>query len=93
MKPSAYLINTSRGPVVDEGALVEALKNGTIRGAGLDVYEEEPKLAPGLTSLENVTITPHIASASEETRSKMSEMAAQNIVDFLEGNVPPNKIK
>lgn len=93
MKPSAYLINTSRGPVVDERALVEALKNKTIRGAGLDVFEDEPALAPGLTELENVTITPHIASASDETRGKMSEIAAQNIIAHLGGEVPPNKVE
>lgn len=93
MKPTAYLINTSRGPVVDEKALVEALKNGTIRGAGLDVFEDEPALAPGLAELDNVVITPHIASASTETRDKMSEMAAQNIIDFLEGKTPPNVVE
>lgn len=92
MKPTAYLINTSRGPVIDESALVEALKNGVISGAGLDVYEDEPALAPGLAELENVTITPHIASASIETRNEMSEIAAQNIADFLAGNEPANKV-
>ncbi len=92
MKPTAYLINTSRGPVIDEVALVEALKNGVIKGAGMDVYEDEPALADGLTELENVTITPHIASATEETRGKMSEMAAQNILDFLAGDTPPNSV-
>lgn len=92
MKPTAYLINTSRGPVIDEAALVDALKNGTIKGAGLDVFEEEPKLAKGLAELENVTITPHIASASEETRGKMSEIAAQNVIDFLKGEVPQNTV-
>lgn len=93
MKPTAYLINTSRGPVVDETALVEALRNGTIAGAGLDVFEDEPALAHGLPELSNAVITPHIASASVETRSKMSEMAAQNIADFLDGNTPPNVVK
>ncbi len=93
MKKGAYLINTSRGPVIDEVALVEALKNGTIRGAGLDVFEFEPKLAKGLQELENVVITPHIASASEETRNKMSEMVAQDIIDFLGGQVPTNVVK
>lgn len=93
MKPTAYLINTSRGPVVDEKALVEALKNGTIRGAGLDVFENEPALAPGLTELGNVTITPHIASGSEETRGKMSEIAAQNIVAVLSGENAPNQVE
>lgn len=93
MKPSAYLINTSRGPIVDEAALVEALRAGTIRGAALDVFENEPKLAPGLTELENVILTPHTASATEETRSKMAEIAAQNINAFLKGETPPNVIK
>lgn len=88
MKSTAYLINTSRGPVIDENALVDALKNKVIRGAGLDVFEEEPKLAKGLTKLPNAVLTPHIASASEETRNKMSEMAAQNILDFLNGETP-----
>lgn len=92
MKPSAYLINTSRGPVVDEDALVVALKNGIIRGAGIDVFEHEPKLAHGLIDLPNVIITPHIASASDETRNKMSEMAAQNAIDFLAGEVPDNVV-
>jgi glyoxylate reductase len=92
MKNSAYLINSSRGPVIDEIALVEALKSGEIKGAALDVFEEEPKLAPGLSELENVVITPHIASATEETRGKMSEMAAQNIIAFLAGEEPPNKV-
>lgn len=93
MKKSAYLVNTSRGPVVDETALVEALKNGTIRGAGLDVFENEPALAPGLRELPNVVITPHIASASQETRNKMSEMVAENVLAFLRGEVPPNVVK
>lgn len=93
MKPSAYLVNSSRGPVIDEKALVEALKNDTIKGAALDVFEEEPQLAPGLAELENVVITPHIASATEETRSKMSEMAAQNIIAFFKGETPPNKVE
>jgi glyoxylate reductase len=93
MKPTAYLINTSRGPVIDEVALVNALKNGTIRGAALDVFENEPALAPGLAELENVVITPHSASASEETRAKMSEMVAENIKAFFDGQVPPNVVK
>lgn len=92
MKPTAYLINTSRGPVIDEAALVEALKNGTIRGAGLDVFEFEPQLAKGLAALDNVVITPHIASASEETRNEMSEIVATNVLDFLAGEVPPNVV-
>lgn len=92
MKSTAYLINTSRGQVVDEEALVVALKEGTIRGAGLDVFEAEPQLAAGLAELDNVVITPHIASASEETRNRMSEMAAQNIIDFLGGKTPENLV-
>ena len=93
MKPTAYLINTSRGPVVDEAALVEGLKTGIIRGAALDVYENEPALAPGLAELENVILTPHIASATEETRQNMSELAAKNIIEALEGREPPNIVK
>ena len=92
MKPTAYLINTSRGPVVDEKALVEALQNGTIRGAGLDVLEDEPKLAHGLPELANAVTTPHIASGTEETRGKMSNIAAKNIIEFLAGNTPPNSV-
>jgi len=93
MKECAYLINTSRGPVVDEKALVEHLKEKKIKGAALDVFEEEPKLAKGLAKLDNVIIAPHIASGTEETRSKMSEMAADNIIAALEGQTPPNLVK
>ena len=93
MKKTAYLINTSRGPVVDEQALAEALKSGIIKGAAIDVFENEPELAPGLAKLENVVLTPHIASATEETRHGMSEMAAKNIIEALEGRTPPNLIK
>ncbi len=92
MKPSAYLINTSRGPVIDEAALVEALKNNVIRGAGIDVFENEPALAKGLKDLENIVITPHVASATDETRGKMSEIAAQCIIDFLAGETPQNVV-
>ena len=92
MKSTAYLINSSRGPVIDEKALVEALREKQIAGAALDVFENEPKLAEGLAELENVVLTPHIASATQETRSKMSEMVAQNIIAFLEGGTPPNTI-
>ena len=92
MKPTAYLINTSRGSVIDEAALVEALKNHTIRGAALDVFENEPALASGLVALENVILTPHIASATEETRQAMSALAAENIIAALEGKTPPNVI-
>ncbi len=93
MKKTAYLVNTSRGPVVDEAALVDVLKNGTIAGAGLDVFENEPKLAPGLLELENVIVTPHIASATEGARQSMSLTAAQNIIEALEGRMPPNLIR
>lgn len=93
MKSSAFLINTSRGPVVDEVALVDALSRGVIRGAGLDVFEKEPAFAAGLSKLENVVITPHIASATDETRSQMSDMAAQNIIDFLNGGTPKNAVQ
>ena len=93
MKKSAYLINTSRGPIVDEAALVEALRNNVISGAAIDVYENEPALAPGLAELENVILTPHIASATEETRQAMSVLAAQNIIEALEGRTPPNVVK
>jgi lactate dehydrogenase-like 2-hydroxyacid dehydrogenase len=92
MKPTAYLINSSRGPVIDENALVEALRDKQIAGAALDVFENEPNLADGLAELENTVLTPHIASATEETRGKMSEMAAQNIIAFFEGNIPLNKV-
>jgi len=92
MRNSAYLINTSRGPIIDEKALVKALENKDIKGAALDVFEEEPKLAEGLADLDNVILTPHIASATEETRSKMSEMTAENIIATLEGSTPPNLV-
>ena len=93
MKKTAYLINTSRGPVIDEKALVVALKNGEIKGAALDVYEEEPKMAPGLAELPNTVLTPHTASATEETRSAMSELAAKNIIAVLSGQPPLTPIK
>ena len=85
MKKTAYLINTSRGQIVDENALVAALKTGVIRGAALDVYEQEPKMAEGLAQLPNTVLTPHTASATEETRSAMSELAAKNIIAVLSG--------
>lgn len=93
MKKTAYLINTSRGPVVDEKALVQALKSGEIKGAALDVYEEEPKMAPGLAELPNTVLTPHTASATEETRGAMAELAARNIVAVLTGQPPTTPVK
>ncbi|MCX7705350.1 MAG: D-glycerate dehydrogenase [bacterium] len=90
MKKTAILINTSRGAVVDEKALVDALKNKRIWGAGLDVYENEPEIEPELPSLNNVVLLPHIASATIETRTKMALMAAENIIAFFKGDVPPN---
>ena len=93
MKPSAYLINTSRGPIIDEAALVDVLKEKKIAGAALDVFENEPELAPGLVDLDNVVLTPHIASATEGTRNKMSEIAANNIIAVLDGGEPLNPVK
>lgn len=93
MKPTAVLVNTSRGPVVDEPALAEALKAGTIAAAGIDVFEQEPKVHPGLLELDNVALTPHIASASVATRTKMSMIAAENCVAVLEGREPANPVK
>lgn len=92
MKNSAFLINTSRGPVVDENALVVALKNKQISGAGLDVFEFEPKLAKGLAKLENVVLTPHIASSRISARNMMAEMAVQNIISVLETGKAINSV-
>ena len=89
MKPSAFLINTSRGPVVDEAALVRALKSKKIAGAALDVFEREPLIHAGLNR-PNVVLAPHIASASLETRTKMACIAAQNVVALFKGQRPPN---
>ncbi|MCA9375438.1 MAG: D-glycerate dehydrogenase [Candidatus Doudnabacteria bacterium] len=93
MKSTAFLINTARGPVIDETALVEALQTKQIAGAALDVFEHEPQLAPGLTDLENVVLTPHIASATIEARTEMSKLAAQNIVEVLEGKDPVSPVR
>jgi len=90
MKRSAILINTSRGPVVDEAALVEALGAKKIAGVGMDVYEREPAVHPGLISMPNVVLAPHISSATVRTRSEMSAMAARNIATAVRGGRPPN---
>ncbi len=92
MKPSAVLVNTSRGPVVDEEALADALANGRIFAAGLDVYEEEPKVHPKLLELENAVLAPHIGSGSRETRDKMAALAAENIAAVLSGDEPKTPV-
>ncbi len=92
MKPTAVLVNTSRGPVVDEAALADALAELLIFAAGLDVYEEEPAVHPKLLQLENVVLAPHIGSASIETRSKMAELAAENLRSVLRGERPANPV-
>ena len=92
MKPTAYLINTARGPVVDERALVEALRLGQIAGAGLDVYEDEPRMAVGLAELPNTVLLPHLGSATVATRAAMSRMAAENLVAALRGLRPANLV-
>ena len=88
MPSSAYLINTARGPIVDEAALVEALAEGVIAGAGLDVFEEEPKVHPGLLGLDNVVLVPHLGSATVETRTAMADLAARNVAAVLGGRSP-----
>ena len=93
MKPTAYFVNTSRGPIVDEVALRDALRAGTIKGAAIDVWENEPELTPDLANLDNIIITPHTASATIETRQKMGELAAKNIIEVLEGREPLTPIK
>jgi glyoxylate reductase len=92
MKRTAYLINTSRGPVVDEAALAEALEQKKIAGAALDVYEHEPKVHPALVARKDVILAPHIASATVETRTKMAVMAATNAAALFEGRRPPNAL-
>ena len=90
MKPSAFIINTARGEIIREGDLVKALEEKKIAGAGLDVFEHEPKIHPGLLKMDNVVILPHIGSASMETRTKMGLIAAENLISFFKGQMPPN---
>ena len=90
MKPTAFIVNTSRGPIVDEKALVRVLKEKRIAGAGLDVYENEPRVAPELLSMPNVVLTPHLGSAVKELRESMANVVADNILAVLEGRRPPN---
>jgi lactate dehydrogenase-like 2-hydroxyacid dehydrogenase len=92
MKPTAILINASRGPVIDEKALVQALQERKIAGAGLDVYEKEPQVEPALLQMENVVLAPHIASASRDTRLRMATMAAENLIAGLTGKRPPDLV-
>jgi glyoxylate reductase len=89
MKRTAYLINTSRGPVINEGDLVQALKDGEIAGAGLDVYEFEPRMVEGLAALDNVVTTAHTGSATVSARREMALLAARNLLAMLEGKRPP----
>jgi glyoxylate reductase len=90
MKPTAFLINTARGKIVDEKALVKALAKGTIAGAGLDVFEHEPKVPRQLIKMPNVVVTPHLGSAIMEVREKMANIVVDNILAVLEGKRPPN---
>jgi glyoxylate reductase len=92
MQPTAFLVNTARGPIVDEAALVAALIDGGIAGAGLDVFEQEPTVHPGLLELENVVLVPHLGSATVETRAAMARLAAHNAVNVLSGVEPPTPI-
>jgi glyoxylate reductase len=90
MRPSAYLVNTARGPIVDEKALVRALEEKRIAGAALDVYEHEPMVEPGLINLPNVVLTPHLGSAALDTRERIADIVVGNIIAVIEGRRPPN---
>jgi glyoxylate reductase len=92
MKPTAFILNTSRGPVIDEDALVQALSARRIAGAGLDVYEKEPAVSPALAAMSNVVLTPHLGSAVHELREGMAHVVVDNIVAIVEGRRPPNCI-
>ena len=93
MKPTSYVINTARGPVIDEAALAEALRTGQIAGAGLDVFEEEPDVHPDLLTCDNAVLVPHLGSATIETRTAMATLAADNAVAVLAGEEPPTPIR
>lgn len=93
MKPSAHLVNTARGPVVDEAALVRALEAGVIAGAGLDVFEDEPRVHPGLLAREDVVLLPHVGSATVETRAAMADLAADNVLAVLAGQEPLTPVR
>jgi glyoxylate reductase len=92
MRGDAYLVNTARGPVVDEAALAAALRDGAIAGAALDVFEREPEVHPGLVALDNVVLVPHLGSATIETRTAMAELAAANAIAVLAGDDPPTPV-
>ena len=92
MRPDAILINTSRGDVVDSDALIEALTHGTIRAAGLDVYEGEPRVHPGLLGLDNLTLLPHLGSATTETRTRMGMRVIDNLEAYIQGVTPPDRV-
>ena len=92
LKPGAVLVNTSRGPVIDESALVEALRSGRVGAAGLDVYENEPAVHPGLLALENTVLLPHLGSATVETRGRMAELAALNAIAAVNADTVPHLV-
>ena len=92
MRPNAILVNTARGPVVDEEALADALSRGVIAAAGLDVYEGEPTVHPALLNLENVVLLPHLGSATLQTRTAMGMQAADNLDAYFIGDAPPNRV-
>jgi lactate dehydrogenase-like 2-hydroxyacid dehydrogenase len=92
MRPHAVLVNTARGDLVDEGALADALRAGTIAGAGLDVHEREPRVHPDLLALENVVLLPHLGSATRETRRAMGERALANLAAFFDGREPGDRV-